>query len=79
MRKSTILGLQKSLRAMIEEKSFPTVMFMMIMNLTLGRAKKKNQRSNRRGSLSPCPEPVSEQPSPERSQPASAFHPPTLS
>jgi hypothetical protein len=38
-----------------EEKRFPTGLFMMNMNLTLGRAKKKkrkNQRSNRRGILS---------------------------
>jgi hypothetical protein len=48
-----ILGLQKTLRSMMKRRDFPRVLFMMIMNLTLGRAKKKNQRSSRRGSLSP--------------------------
>jgi hypothetical protein len=49
---------------------------MMIMNLTLGRAKKKNQRSNQKGQFISYPEPVSEQPSSEDSQPISTSHPP---
>jgi hypothetical protein len=54
---------------------------MMIMTLTLGRAKKrhqKNQRSSRRMQFTDCAEPVSEQPPPEISEPISVIHPPVL-
>jgi hypothetical protein len=47
MRKSTILGLQKTLSNRLKRRSFPQVLFMMIMNLTLGRAKKRRTRRTR--------------------------------
>jgi hypothetical protein len=53
MRKSSILGLRKMVSSRLKRRDFPRVFFMMIMNLTLGKAMKKNQRSNRRGDLSP--------------------------
>jgi hypothetical protein len=56
LRKSSLLDLPKTLSNKMKRRFFPRVLFMMIMNLTLGRAKKKNQknqRSNRRSSLSP--------------------------
>jgi hypothetical protein len=76
VRKSTILGLQKSLSSRLKKRVFPWALFMMIMDLILGKAMKK--RKSQRGSLSPVSEPVSEQPSPRASQPASTVHPPML-
>jgi hypothetical protein len=48
MSKLAISGLQKTLSRTRKRRVFPRVLFMMIMNLTLGRAKKKNQKNRRR-------------------------------
>jgi hypothetical protein len=37
----------------MKSRAFPRVLFMMIMIMIHGKEKKENQRSNRRGSLSP--------------------------
>jgi hypothetical protein len=76
MRKSTILGLQKDTEQQMKRRAFPWVLFMMIMNLTLGRAKKKNQRSNRRGSLSPVQSLSVRNHHLRTVKPVSASHPP---
>jgi hypothetical protein len=50
---------------------------MMIMNLTW-ESHEEEPEEQQKGQFISCPEPVSEQPSPEISQPASTSHPPVL-
>jgi hypothetical protein len=58
-------------------RTFPWVLFMMIMNLNPWESHEE-EKEQQKGHFGSCPEPVSEQPSPESSQPAPAFHPPVL-
>jgi hypothetical protein len=45
MRKSAILGLQKTLSNTRKRRFFPRVLFMMIMNLTLGEPRRRRGRT----------------------------------
>jgi hypothetical protein len=67
----------ESLSSIMKSRAFSWVMFMMIMNLTLGRAKKKNQRS-KKGKFISCPELSASSHHLRISHPVSASHPHVL-